>query len=142
MKLILKDLGVPINDPILLYCDNMSNIYLAQNPVFHTRTKHIEVRYHFIREQVLAGDIELQHINTNMQTADIFTKALGIEKLWQFMTNLGLSTINQLCVRGRKEQLPKLTRRTFPNQRSDDRKLCLKGRVENQTQVHVCGNTL
>ena len=52
LKRILKDLGVPIKDPILLYCDNMSNIYLARNPVFHARMKHIEVHYHFIRECV------------------------------------------------------------------------------------------
>ena len=47
-KRILKDLGVPIKDPTSLYCDNMSNIYLARNPVCHARTKHIEVHYHFI----------------------------------------------------------------------------------------------
>ena len=48
LKRILKDLGVPITDPIRLFCDNMSNIYLARNPVFHAQTKHIEVHYHFI----------------------------------------------------------------------------------------------
>ena len=53
LKRILKDLGIPIKDPTSLYCDNMSNIYLARNPVFHTRTKHIEVHYRFIRERVV-----------------------------------------------------------------------------------------
>ena len=90
-KRILKDLGVPIKDPTSLYCDNMSSIYLARNPVFHVWTKHIEVHYHFIQERVLAGDVDLQHISTNLQTADIFTKALGADKLWQFMTDLGLT---------------------------------------------------
>ena len=80
LKRILKDLGVPIKDPTPLYCDNMSSIYL-----FQVRTKHIEVHYHFIRECILVGDVDLQHINTNLQTADIFTKALGANKLWQFM---------------------------------------------------------
>ena len=46
LKRILKDLGVPITDPIRIFCDNMSSIYLARNPVFHARTKHIEVHYH------------------------------------------------------------------------------------------------
>ena len=78
---ILKDLGIPIKDPTPLFCDNMCTIYLARNPVFHARTKHIEVHYHFIREHVLAGDVDLQHISTNLQTADIFTKALGADKL-------------------------------------------------------------
>ena len=48
LKRILKDLGVPIKDPILFYCDNMSNIHLALNLMFHANTKHIEVHYHFI----------------------------------------------------------------------------------------------
>ena len=48
LKMILKDLGVPIKDPTPLYSDNMSSIYLARNPMFHARTKHIEVHYHFI----------------------------------------------------------------------------------------------
>ena len=68
----------------------MSNIYLARNPVFHAQTKYIEVHYHFIRDRVLAGDVDLQHISTNLQTADIFTKALGADKLCQFMTDLRL----------------------------------------------------
>ena len=46
------------------------------------RTNHIEVHYHFIRERVLAGDVDLQHINNNLQRANIFTKALGSDKLW------------------------------------------------------------
>ena len=52
LKRILKDLGIPINDPTRLYYDNKSSIYLARNPVFHARTKHIDVHYHFIRERV------------------------------------------------------------------------------------------
>ena len=103
LKRILKDLGVPIKDPILLYCDNMSSIHLARNPVFHARTKHIEVHYHFIRECVLARDVDLQHIGTNLQTIDIFTKALGFNKLWQFTIDLGLSTIIQPSLRGSME---------------------------------------
>ena len=65
LKRILKDMGVPITDLILLYCDNMSNIHLAWNPVFHARIKYIEVHCHFF-ESVLAGDADLQHINTNL----------------------------------------------------------------------------
>ena len=84
LKRILKDLGVPITDPICIFYDNMSSIYLA-------RTKHIEVHYHFIRERVQAGEIDLQHVSTNLQVADIFTKALGIDKLGQFASGLGLT---------------------------------------------------
>ena len=91
LKRILNDLGVRIKDSTPLYYDNMRNIYVARNSVFHARTKHIEVHYHFIRQRVLTGDVDLQHISTNLQTADIFTKALGADKLWQFMTDLGLT---------------------------------------------------
>ena len=71
LKRILKDMDISIKDPILLYYDNMSNIHLAQNPVFHTRTNHIKVCYRFIRECVLVGDVDLQYINTNLHTTDI-----------------------------------------------------------------------
>ena len=111
LQRILKDLGVPIKDPTSLYCDNMSSIYLARNPVFHARTKHIEVRYHFIREGVLAGDVDLQHISTNLQTTDIFTKALGADKLWQFMADLGLTIPNLPSLRG------SVTKETTHNER-------------------------
>ena len=81
LKRILKYVDIPIKDLIPLFCDNMSSIYLAQNPVFHARTKHIEVHYHFIRERNLVGDVDLHHISTNLQKTDIFTKALGSDKL-------------------------------------------------------------
>ena len=80
LKRILKDLGIPIKDLIPLYCDNMSNIHLDHNPMFHAQTKHIEVHYQFIRESVLAGDVDLQHIGTNLLTIDIFSKGLGADK--------------------------------------------------------------
>ena len=108
LKRILKDLGVPIKDPTPLYCDNLSSIHLARNPVFHARTKHIEVHYHFIRERVQAGDVNLLHINTNLQTADIFTKALGADKLRQFMSYLGLVIPDLPSLRGstRENKIP------------------------------------
>ena len=53
-------------------------------PKFHARTKHIEVHYHFIKERVLDGDIDLTYVRTDEQVADIFTKALGAEKLRRF----------------------------------------------------------
>ena len=55
LKRILKDLGDSINDPVLIYYDNLNSIHLARNAIFHARTKHIEVHYHFIRDRVLGG---------------------------------------------------------------------------------------
>ena len=57
LKRLLKDLQVEVSDPTTIYCNNLSNIQLAKNPVFHARTKHIEVHYHFVRECVLSSEI-------------------------------------------------------------------------------------
>ena len=58
LKRLLKDLQVEVSDPTTIYCDNLNNIQLAKNPVFHARTKHIEVHYHFVRERVLSSEVE------------------------------------------------------------------------------------
>ena len=84
------DLCVEVPHKIVIYCDNLSSIQLARNPVFHARTKHIEVHYHFIREHVLAVDINLVYIGIEEQVADIFTKALGAAKLHAFHTMLSV----------------------------------------------------
>lgn len=73
-----------------LYCDNLSAIKLADYPVFHARTKHVEVHYHFIREKVLRGDVDMRHIGTNGQIADIFTKGLNGVKIEEFRKKLGV----------------------------------------------------
>ncbi len=70
--------------PIVIYCDNINSILFTNNPVYHARTKHIEVHYHFIKEKVLAKEIDLIHGNTEDQVVDIFTKALVIDKLKKF----------------------------------------------------------
>ena len=67
-----------------LFCDNKSAISMAKNPVFHSRTKHIDVKYNFIREAVENGVIEIKYCSTQNQMADIFTKALSKEKFLQF----------------------------------------------------------
>jgi hypothetical protein len=59
-----------------LLCDNESAIRMADNPVEHSRTKHIVIRYHFLRDHQQKGDIEIAYINTKEQLADIFTKPL------------------------------------------------------------------
>ncbi len=72
----LKELGVFLSTPPTLWCDNLGAMALASNLVYHARTKHIEVDYHFIREKVLNKDISLQFISTHDQPADLFTKGL------------------------------------------------------------------
>ena len=75
MKQTLKDYGINLKKVPLL-CDNKSAIKISQNPVQHSRTKHIEIRYHFLRDHVLKGDIAISHVKTKDQLADIFTKPL------------------------------------------------------------------
>jgi Reverse transcriptase-like len=65
------------NIPILIHCDNQSAIALASNDTFHQRTKHIDIRYHFIRQHVQSGDIKIKWIQTENQQADILTKRIN-----------------------------------------------------------------
>jgi hypothetical protein len=64
----------------VIHCDNQSCIKLSKNPVFHDRSKHIDIRYHFIQDCVQRGAVRLDYIQTDEQMADIFTKALNIHK--------------------------------------------------------------
>ncbi len=88
--------------PVVIYCDNINSILLANNPVYHATTKHIEVHYHFIREKVLVKEIDLIHVNTEDQVVDIFTKALGTDKLKKFPKILGVLQVD-LSLRGSVE---------------------------------------
>ena len=93
LRKILEDLQVKQVQSTLLMIDNTSAIKLAKNPKFHYRTKHINTKYHLIRHHVEAKTIHLRHCSTNEKIADIFTKALGREKLERFITMLGLTNI-------------------------------------------------
>ena len=86
----------------LIYCDNISNIMLDNNPVYHVRTKHIEVHYHFLREKVLAGEVDLIYVSTEEWVVDVFLKAMGTEKLCKFRSLLGILEMD-LSLRGSVE---------------------------------------
>nr|GEZ07327.1 retrovirus-related Pol polyprotein from transposon TNT 1-94 [Tanacetum cinerariifolium] len=96
----LSDYGLAFNK-IPMYCDNKSAIALCWNNVQHPRSKHIDIKYHFIKEQVKNGVIELYFINTEYQLADLFTKALGRDRIEFLINKLGMrsftpETIKQL----------------------------------------------
>ena len=93
LRKILEDLQVKQVQSTPLMIDNTSAIKLANNPKFHDRTKHINTKYHLIQHHVEAKTIHLRHCSTNEQIADIFTKALGREKLERFRMMLGLTNI-------------------------------------------------
>jgi hypothetical protein len=80
MRMLFKELKVFLLMAPILWCDNLSALALASNLVFHARTKHIEVDYHFIQEKVLNCDVLLKFISTIDQVADIFTKGLSLAR--------------------------------------------------------------
>jgi hypothetical protein len=90
LRKLLVDLFDQELRPTVIYCDNQSCIQLSENPVFHDRSKHIEIRYHFIRDYVQRGAVELRHISTDEQVADILTKSLGRGKFVFFRDKLGV----------------------------------------------------
>jgi hypothetical protein len=102
LQKLLSNLGQLVDVPVVIYCDNISSILLANNSVYHGRTKHIEVHYHFIREKVLAKEIDLIHVNTEDQVVDIFTKVLSTDKLRKFRKMLGVLEVD-LSLRGSVE---------------------------------------
>ena len=73
---LLEDMGITIEGPTKLCCDNKSAIYIAKNHTFHERTKHIEMDCHYVREAYLKGVIDLSYVTSEYQLADFFTKAL------------------------------------------------------------------
>ena len=74
----------------IIHCDNQSCIKLSENPVFHDKSKHIEIRYHFIRDYVQRGAVLLRYISSDEQVADILTKALGRGKHIYFRDKMGV----------------------------------------------------
>ena len=73
---LLEDLGIA-QETIQVYCDSMSAIYLAKNQVYHARTKHIDVRFHFVHDVLDDGDVILEKVHTNDNPADMLTKVVS-----------------------------------------------------------------
>jgi bifunctional DNase/RNase len=76
MKQTLTDIHVEYDEPIPIYCDNTSAISISKNPVMHSKTKHIPIKYHFLREQVAEKNIRVEYVGTKEQVTNIFTKPL------------------------------------------------------------------
>ncbi|GJT44832.1 retrovirus-related pol polyprotein from transposon TNT 1-94 [Tanacetum coccineum] len=94
IKSQLADYDV-LYDKVPIFCDNTSAIAISNNPVLHSRTKHIDIRYHFIRDHILKGDIELHFIPTDLQLAYIFTKPLAEPSFTRLVAKLGMLNIKK-----------------------------------------------
>ena len=89
MKNQLLDYGLQVNK-IPNFYDNTSAIAITEYPVQHSRTKHIDIKYHFIREHVMNGTVELHFVLSKKQLADIFTKPLDESTFTRFVSGLGM----------------------------------------------------
>ncbi|XP_034708981.1 uncharacterized mitochondrial protein AtMg00810-like [Vitis riparia] len=96
MSFILNDLHILLASTPTLYCDNTSALHMTINSVFHARSKHIELDYHFVRERVALGLLATQHISTEKQVADLFTKPMSKAALSNFQTKLCLQPRHSL----------------------------------------------
>lgn len=94
LQYLLSDLHIPFSCPAAIYCDNKSAIYLAHNPTFHERTKHIEIDCHVIREKIQSKLIHLLPVSSTSQIADIFTKPLHSTSFQGLVFKLGLCDIH------------------------------------------------
>ena len=92
MKKLLHDYGIT-QDTMCVFCDNTSAINLSKNPFQHSKSKHIEIRYHFIRDWVEEKIVYLEFINTDTQKADIFTKPLDGPRFESLRKTIGVGII-------------------------------------------------
>ncbi|GJT52595.1 ribonuclease H-like domain-containing protein [Tanacetum coccineum] len=87
---LLRELHTPLFIATLVYCDNVSAVYMSANPVQHQRTKHIEIDIHFVRDKVAAGHVRVLHVPSRVQYADIFTKGLPYPLFADFRSSLSV----------------------------------------------------
>jgi hypothetical protein len=90
LRQLLQELHAPLTKSTLVYCDNVSVVYLSANPIQHQRTKHVKIDLHFMRERVAIGDVRVLHVPTTSQFADIFTKGLPTSVFSEFRSSLNI----------------------------------------------------
>jgi hypothetical protein len=90
LRQLLQKMHSPLKHATVIFCDNVSAVYLSSNPVNHQRTKHIEIDLHFVRERVAAGAFRVLHVPTTSQYADIFTKGLPSSMFTEFRSSLNI----------------------------------------------------
>jgi len=98
---LLAEIGITNLTPVQLHCDNQSALHIARNPVFHERTKHIEIDCRFTRDKVLEGLLQLTYLPTTHQLADILTKVLPGPQFQTLLSKLGMvNSLDHSSLRG------------------------------------------
>jgi hypothetical protein len=97
LRQLLQELHVPLSKATLVFCDNVSAVYMTANPVHHRQTKHIEIDTHFVREKVALGQVRVLHVPSSHQFADIMTKGLPVQLFTDFRSSLGVSPPATAC---------------------------------------------
>ncbi|XP_071687344.1 uncharacterized mitochondrial protein AtMg00810-like [Rutidosis leptorrhynchoides] len=95
LRNLLLELHCPVSKATIVFCDNVSAIFLSGNPVQHQRTKHIEMDIHFVREKVARGQVRVLHVPTQFQIADIFTKGLPRALFEEFRNSLNVRSLSR-----------------------------------------------
>ena len=98
LKRLLKEREILSTDPIKVFCDNLATISIAENPVHHEQTKHVEIDRYFIKEKAEEGILQLVSISTNTQATGVLTKSLLRVKFEELVSKLGISKLGMINI--------------------------------------------
>jgi hypothetical protein len=100
LRQLLGELRCDLNKATVVFCDNVSAVYMSSNPVHHKRTKHIELDIHFVRERVQLGQLRVLHVPTGEQFADVMTKGLPTKSFEHFRSSLCVTPLHESTTGG------------------------------------------